>query len=282
MNIRTHINDEFVHLFIVTASTIGAILTTIFSLSHGIFEVFPFLYILSTILVVYFYPRYGVPFSIGISLFYIGLVFFFGFTQPVLVAIAIGWFAVIVMIGVVTSSFATRLLNEKKKTRKVLENAHEGIFCFELRSMRLHEVNQKCARMLHYEPDDLVGKPLTIIWTNEEERADFLACIRRGHGPCQKEVMLRGSDGTHHQYLISAILAANNLVLCFTTDTSREKIDEDEIWQALEELERQVVERTAYLEKINEELKAEIQQRRVSEKTLLRDSHADNRTGGRQ
>jgi C4-dicarboxylate-specific signal transduction histidine kinase len=94
--------------------------------------------------------------------------------------------------------------------------------------------------------------------------------------------MLRGSDGTHHQYLVSAILAANNLVLCFTTDTSRQKIDEDEIWQALEELERQVVERTAYLEKINEELKAEIQQRRVSEKTVLRDSHADNRTGGRQ
>jgi len=283
MDFRIHLNDEFVHLFIVTASTIGAILTTIFSLSHGIFEVFPFLYILSTILVVYFYPRYGVLFTLGISLFYIGLVFFFGFTtDPVLMAIAIGWFAVINMIGVVMSSFAIRVHNEKKKTRKVLENAHEGIFCFELRSMRLHEVNQKCARMLHYEPDDLIGKPLTIIWTNEEERADFLACIRRGHGPCQKEVMLRAADGTHHRYLVSAILAANNLVLCFTIDTSKQKIDEDEIWRTLEDLERQVVERTAYLEKINEELKAEIQQRRVSEKTVLRDNHADNRTGGRQ
>jgi len=283
MDIRTHLNDEFVHLFIVTASTIGAVLTTIFSLSHGIFEVFPFLYILSTILVVYFYPRYGMHFSLGISLFYIGLVFFFGFAKdPVLLAIAIGWFAVINMIGVVMSAFAIRVHNERKKTRKVLENAHEGIFCFELRSMRLHEVNQKCAHMLHYEPDDLVGKPLTIIWTNEEERADFLACIRRGHGPCQKEVMLRGSDGTHHQYLVSAILAANNLVLCFTTDTSQQKIDENVIWQALEDLERQVVERTAHLEKINEELKAEIVRRRMGEKTILRDKHVDNGTGGRQ
>jgi PAS domain S-box-containing protein len=283
MNFRIHLNDEFVHLFIVTASTIGAILTTIFSLSHGIFEVFPFLYILSTILVVYFYPRYGVPFALGISLFYIGLVYFFGFmADPVLMAIAIGWFAVINLIGVVTSSFATRLNNEKKKARKVLENAHEGIFCFELRSMRLHEVNQKCARMLHYEPDDLVGKPLTIIWTNEEERADFLACIRRGHGPCQKEVMLRAADGTHHQYLISAILAANNLVLCFTIDTSQQKIDENVIWQTLEDLEKQVVERTAYLEKINEELKAEIVRRRMNEKTILRENHPDDRRGERQ
>jgi len=282
MDIRIHLNDEFVHLFIVTASTIGAALTTIFSLSHGIFEVFPFLYILSTILVVYFYPRYGVPFSLSISLFYIGLVFIFGFTDPVLMAIAIGWFAVINLVGVVTSSYANRLHNEKRKTRKVLENAHEGIFCFELRSMLLHEVNRKCARMLHYEPEDLIGKPLTIIWTNAEERADFLACIRRGQGPCQKEVMLRARDGTTHQYLISAILAANNLVLCFTIDTSQQKIADDVIWQTLEDLERQVVERTAYLEKINEELKAEIVRRRTSEKTILRDNHADNRTGGRQ
>ncbi len=283
MDFRIHLNDEFVHLFIVTASTIGAILTTIFSLSHGIFEVFPFLYILSTILVVYFYPRYGMLFSLGISLFYIGLVFFFGFAKdPVLLAIAIGWFAVINMIGVVTSSFAIRVHNERKKTRKVLENAHEGIFCFELRSMRLHEVNQKCARMLHYEPDDLIGKPLTIIWTNEEERADFLACIRRGQGPCQKEVMLRASDGTHRQYLVSAILAANNLVLCFTLDTSEQKIDESVIWQTLEDLERQVVERTAYLEKINEDLKTEIVRRRMDEKTVLRDNQSDDRRGERQ
>jgi PAS domain S-box-containing protein len=283
MDFRIHLNDEFVHLFIVTASTIGAILTTIFSLSHGIFEVFPFLYILSTILVVYFYPRYGMLFSLGISLFYIGLVFFFGFAKdPVLLAIAIGWFAVINMIGVVTSSFAIRVHNERKKTRKVLENANEGIFCFELRSIRLHEVNRKCAHMLHYEPDDLIGKPLTIIWTNEEERADFLACIRRGQGPCQKEVMLRASDGTHRQYLVSAILAANNLVLCFTLDTSEQKIDESVIWQTLEDLERQVVERTAYLEKINEDLKTEIVRRRMDEKTVLRDNQSDDRRGERQ
>jgi PAS domain S-box-containing protein len=282
MDTRILLNDESVHLFIVTASTIGAVLTTIYSLSHGIFEVFPFLYILSTILVVYFYPRYCVPFSLGISLFYIGLVFFFGFTDPVSMAIAIGWFAVINMIGVVTSSFASRFHNERKKTKRVLENAHEGIFCFELRSLRLREVNKKCARMLRYEPDDLVGKPLTVIWTNEEERSDFLACIRRGHGPCQKEVMLRASDGTLRQYLVSAILAANNLVLCFTIDTSRQKVDEDEIWEALEELERQVMERTAYLEKINEELKAEIGRPRISEKTFLRDNHPDDRTEGRQ
>jgi PAS domain S-box-containing protein len=278
MDISSHVNNNLLQLFIVTAASIGAILTSIFSLSHGIFVVFPFLYLLSIILVVYFNPRYGVPFSLGISLVYIGLVFFFALSTPTHVAIAIGWCAIFIMIGVVTSSYANRMHNEEKKIKKVLDTAQDGIFCFDLRTMRLHEINQKCARMLHYEREDLLGKAVTLIWTSEAERADFLSCIKRGEGPCHKEVMLRAKDGTHRRYLISAILTASNLVLCFTIDTTQQKFADEEIWQTLGDLEREVVERTVHLEKINEELKAEILKRRQAGDMYLHEEHKNDGT----
>ena len=59
------------------AASIGAILTTIFSLLNGIFYVFPLHFILPIILVVYFYPERGVLFSLGLGLMYISLIYLF-------------------------------------------------------------------------------------------------------------------------------------------------------------------------------------------------------------
>jgi hypothetical protein len=71
-------NREVLRLFIVTAASIGAILTTIFSLLNGIFNVFPLHYILPIILVVYFYPERGVLFSLGLGVMYISLIYLLG------------------------------------------------------------------------------------------------------------------------------------------------------------------------------------------------------------
>ena len=53
-------HEEIMRLFIMVAACIGAVLTTIFSLTHGVFEIFSFLYILPIILCVYFYPKRAV------------------------------------------------------------------------------------------------------------------------------------------------------------------------------------------------------------------------------
>ena len=49
--------------------------STIYSLSLGIYEVFPFIYFLPIILFVYFYPEKGVYFSVALSSVYILLVY---------------------------------------------------------------------------------------------------------------------------------------------------------------------------------------------------------------
>jgi len=269
MDISRYVTNDLIELFIVTAAVIGAILSSIFSLSHGIFEVFPFLYILPIILVVYFYPEYGKLFTLCISLIYMGLVWFFSQSYTIQIIIAAAWFAVFIIIGVVASSYANRLRDEEKKIKKILDTAQDGIFCFELRSNRLHEINSRCARMLKYEREELLGKDLSQIWWSETERADFVSCIRERQSPCKKEVLLVAKDGTPHNYLISAILTTNHIVICSAIDTTLQKKANEDIRQAFEELEQQVRERTAHLEKSNKQLRAEIEEHRRIESAIL-------------
>ena len=138
---RQHLFSEFeeiLQLFIIAAACIGAILTTVFSLTHNITEVFPFLYILPIILVVYFYPRRAVLFALCISLMYISLIFLLASGNTTLMVIATAWFAIFMTIGVVASSYANRLLEEKHRIRHIIDNSQDGIFCFDLTSGSHH------------------------------------------------------------------------------------------------------------------------------------------------
>ena len=154
----------------IIISTIIAIGSTIYSLTHGIYEVYPFLYFLPLILFVNFYPERGVIFSLALSTIYLLLVYFFGNFNPALVAVSTGWFVIFVTIGFVTSSFAEGLRSEERKYREIFENSQAGIFTFHLLTQRIQAINGKCALMLGYGRQDLIDKELNCIFPDSESK----------------------------------------------------------------------------------------------------------------
>jgi PAS domain S-box-containing protein len=262
-------NREVLQLFIVIAASIGAILTTIFSLLNGIFYVFPLHFILPIILVVYFYPERGVLFSLGLGLMYISLIYLLGNSDPTLIAIATAWFAIFITIGVVASSYAIRLREERTRVRKILDNSQDGIFCFDLKELRIREINAKCAQWLKYDQQDLIGKEITVIWTDKEEQKQFIADVKQELKHGEREARFRGQDGTVLRFVLSPMLVTKGHVLCSAIDITRSKIVDEEIIKTLNELEHQVKERTADLEQLNEKLRAEILECRRFESTVL-------------
>ncbi|MDD1680042.1 MAG: PAS domain-containing protein [Methanoregula sp.] len=260
-------------LLIVTAATIGAILTTIFSLLNGIFYVFPLHYILPIILVVYFYPERGVLFSLGLGLMYISLIYLLGNSDPVLIAIATAWFAIFMTIGVVASSYAVRLREVRTRVKNILGNSQDGIFCFDIKDLRIREINARCSRWLKYDQEELIGKDISVIWIDKEEQKRFIADVeqdkKQGLSHGGREVLFRGKDGTVSRFDISAMLVTGRHVLCSAIDITRSKIVDEEIIKTLNELELQVRERTADLEQLNERLRAEILECRRFESIVL-------------
>jgi C4-dicarboxylate-specific signal transduction histidine kinase len=64
-------------------------------------------------------------------------------------------------------------------------------------------------------------------------------------------------------------MVVKDSVFCSIIDITGSKIVDEEIHRTLEDLEEQVRARTAHLERINEELRREILERRQFEQTLL-------------
>lgn len=238
---------------------------------NGIFSVFPFHYILPIILVVYLYPERGVLFSLGLSLMYIGLIYLMGNSNPTQIAIATAWFAIFITIGVVASSYAIRQREERTRVRNILENSQDGIFCFTTRDLQIREINPKCAQWLKYDQSDLIGKDLSLIWIDREEQAQFMADLNREtqQKPVPREARFRAQDGSLSRFVIAPMLKTQNHVMCSAIDITRSKIVDEEIIKTLEDLEQQVKERTADLERMNEKLRTEILECRRFESTVL-------------
>jgi len=256
-------------LFIVFVASISAIAGTIFSLIHGVSAVFSFLYLLPIICVVYFYPGRAVLFALGISIIYIGLVYALGAFDPFLIAVSTAWFAIFITLAVVSSSYANGLLEEKARIRHIMENTLEGIFCFDPGTWYIRRVNDKCARWLLYSRNELEGGPVSTVWPDADARQRFIGEVKLRKTGVIFESPFRQKNGGMLRFVLSPLYVTKNMVLCSVGNVADAKVADEEIRQTLEDLERQVRERTAHLERMNEELRAEIIERRRLEHTLL-------------
>jgi len=259
-------NLWFVAAILVTS--IAAVVSSIYSLLHGIYDVHQFLYFIPIILCVWYSPRRGVIFSLVLSVIYLALVYIVGGFNPELVAISTAWFMIFVTIGVVTSSFAQGSLNERRKFRGIFENSQAGIFTYDRATMRISEINLKCARILQAEPEALIGRPLAEVVTDAEEYASFVQEIRRSQHAADLELHVTTIAGEIRQVLVSASVSMGNTVICSVADITERRLAERVIRKARDELEQRVMERTRELTRANEVLSAEIDERKQFEEAI--------------
>jgi PAS domain S-box-containing protein len=252
----------------IVISIIIAIYSTFFCLTRGIYEVFPFLYFLPIILFVNFYPNRGVAFSLTISTIFLLLVYYFSNFNPALIAVSTAWFVIFVTIGFITSSFAEGFKEEERKYREIFENSQAGIFTFSLMTLRILEMNGKCAQMLGYSRNDLIDKELSRVFQDPGERDAFLNQVQKNAEISDSELLLHTREGQVRQFLVSASLSPGNRVICSALDITDRKLAERVIQKAREDLERKVRERSEELTRANDGLKAEILERKRFEATL--------------
>jgi PAS domain S-box-containing protein len=245
-----------------------SIYSTIYSLTHGIYEVFSFLYFLPIILFVYIYPRRGIAFSLIISTIYLLLVYYFSNFNPNMVAVSTAWFVIFVTIGVVTSSFAQGLKTEERKYRGIFENSQAGIFTFDLISLRIRELNGKCEQMLRYNRAELIDRDLSTILVDPLSLDSFINKIEAHTNTIEVELFFHTRDGTVRQFLVSASRADDDTVVCSAIDITERKLAESVIQRARDDLEQRVLERTEELLRSTDELKAEIHERKRFEAAI--------------
>lgn len=121
------IDENIIWIYLIIASSVTVILTAVFSLSHGINEIFPYFFFVPVLLVAYAFPHRGVMVTITLGWIYIVLVYVFGTFSGQVIAVHTAWFFIFVSLGIVISHYAQSSKISKNQVEQLKKEAFRQI-----------------------------------------------------------------------------------------------------------------------------------------------------------
>jgi hypothetical protein len=124
---QTFINETILWTYLIIAVTLAVILTAVFSLSHGINNIFPYFFLAPVLLTAYAFPHRGILVTITLAWVYIVLVYVFGTFSVSIIALHTAWFFIFVSVGIVISYFAESSRIRKNQVEQLKKDAFQQI-----------------------------------------------------------------------------------------------------------------------------------------------------------
>lgn len=218
------------------ASILAAIVITYFSLTSGIYDVFPYFYLIPIILIAFSRPSLSIYGTVGVGWIYLALVYLIGMPDARLYTLATVWFYIFVSLGVLISTYSQVYRKEGEKSCGAYYNSQAGVFSYDRTTLKIRDANRKFARMIRYECDDLMKCSLPDIIPSHEEREGFLAKVRDLRRVGDIEVQFRASDKSMRWALVSAAETGEPGVICTVVDITDNKLAQEALTQANKKL----------------------------------------------
>jgi len=187
------------------SSIIAAVIITYVCLRNGIYEVFPYFYLIPIVLIAFSRPKQGIYGTVLIGWLYFMLVWLWELPNAQLFTIATIRFYIFVSIGVLISVYSQEYSREERKKRNLYYNSQAGAFSFDKQSLKITDTNRKFAQMLRYDDDTLKKQTLAGIIQDSGERESFLSRLYDLRESGDIEVGLLARDGTLRWVLVSSL-----------------------------------------------------------------------------
>jgi PAS domain S-box-containing protein len=213
-------------------SLLSAIGTTYVSISWGIYEVFPYLYIIPIVLIAYSRPKIGIYGTVFVGWIYIALVYIMGIPDRRLFTQATVWFYIFVSLGILISTYSQVYRKEGERSCGVYYNSQAGAFTYDRVSLKIKDANPRFAQMIRYDCDNLLKRSLSDIIRDPKERENFLNQVRDNRRVGDIEVMLSAGDGTIRWAMVSAADCGEPTIICTAVDITDHRHAQDAIRQA--------------------------------------------------
>jgi PAS domain S-box-containing protein len=205
------------------ASVIAAIIITYVCLTSGIYEVFPYFYLIPIVLIGFSRPKSGIYGTVLIGWLYFMLVWLWELPDAQLFTIATIRFYIFVSIGVLISVYSQEYHREEQKKHNLYYNSQAGAFSFNKKSLKITDTNQKFAQMVRYDVDTLKTRKLSDIIPDSAERELFLSRIDDLQIAGDIELGLAARDGTARWVLVSSVKTDEDEIVCTVVDITDHK-----------------------------------------------------------
>ena len=220
----------------IVASIIATAAITCLSLTSGIFDVFPYLYLIPVVLIAFARPKYSIYGTVLVGWIYLALVFLIGLPDTRLYTQATIWFYVFVSVGVLISVYSQVYRREEDKNYGVYHNSQAGAFTLDKRSLKIQEPNQKFSQILHYERNELGKKTLPELMPDDAERERFLSSIGSQKRNGDIEARFLTAEGDIRWALVSAVEISELDFICTLVDITEHKLAAEALTQANKKL----------------------------------------------
>jgi PAS domain S-box-containing protein len=220
----------------IVSSILAAILITYFSLTNGIYDVFPYFYLIPIILIAFSRPSLSIYGTVLVGWLYLALVFAVGLPNARLYAVATVWFYIFVSLGVLITTYSQVYRREGEKSCGAYYNSQAGVFSYDHRTLKIQDANKKFAQMIRYDCDELMQKSLPDLIPDREERDNFITKVRDLRRVGDIEVRFRARDGSMRWALVSAAETGEPGVICTIVDITDNKLSQEALTQANKKL----------------------------------------------
>ena len=207
----------------IVASIAAAVVITHTCLTQGVYEVFPYFYLLPIVLIAFSRPKYGIYGTVLVGWLYFMLVWLWEPPDAQLFTVATIRFYIFVSIGVLLSVYSQEYRREEQKRCNLFYNSQAGAFSFNTGSGLISDSNPKFARMVQYDPAEMKKKTLADLVPDPAVREAFLSRIRDLQVVVDSELGLLCKDGTTRWILVSSVKTDEDEVVCTVVDITDRK-----------------------------------------------------------
>ncbi|MDO9035590.1 MAG: ATP-binding protein [Methanoregula sp.] len=220
---------KFIYDILLIISILASIGITYVSISRGIYDVFPYFYLIPVVLIAYTRPKISIFITVFVGWLYIGLVYSLGLPDTGIFARATVWFFIFVSIGILISTYSREYRKEGDRSCGSFFNSQAGAFSYDRDSLYIKDPNLKFSQLIGFDRNELLFKTLPEIITDTKERELFLSKVKDKQRIGDIEIRLTCADGNKRWALVSATDCAEPAIYCTVVDITDQKLAQDSL-----------------------------------------------------
>ena len=229
---------DIVRMIVVVSLSAVAFMLTAVAPDYNALHIYPLIYCIPILLVALWFPQKGIWVT-GLLVAGFALIQAYLSVLGVTIDFVMTGLHMTILFWVfgATTLFSRSSHLTASRCRQILGDTHDAKFLCDPQTLRLLCVSRRCADILGYAPQDLVGLPAEMFWADEGGKAWFIEEMNREGYIGNTEVTLRAQNGDLRAVLLSCrALVPENLFECTVVDIGSLKAEHNSLIRSNERL----------------------------------------------